>query len=275
MSDNTETQLKRLPRFKPRSGIAVMYASIRALFLRELQTRFGHYRLGYVWAFVEPALNVVFMLILFGAIAKKTLPGIDYTIFLINGVLPYYAFMRAVTQAIPAIESNRGLLNYRSVRPLDVVIARTFLEFVLYFICYIILSAILMWLGFSMSFSHIPELLFLWLSLIVFSLGMAGIMMVVGELSKEVGKLIGSASIIIYFMSGTIFPLHYIPEQYLKYFMWNPLAHLFELMRHAVSPGYSVVQGVSLGYFLICTTVLLFLGLLLNRALAERLLKSK
>ena len=275
MSDNSEFQLKRLPRFKPRGGIEVMYASIRALFLRELQTRFGHYRIGYVWALLEPALNVIFMLILFGAIVKRVLPGIDYTIFLLNGILPYFAFMRSVTQSIPAIEANRGLLSYRNVRPIDTVIARTGLEFVLYFVCYLLLSAVMLWLGFSISFSFIPSLLVYWLCLIILTLGMSSIMMVVGELSKEVGKLVASTSIILYFMSGAMFPLHFVPEQYLKYFMWNPLAHLFELMRHAVSPSYSVVSGTSFGYFLVCMIVVLFLGLLLNQSLSERLMKTK
>ena len=275
MSDNSEFQLKRLPRFKPRGGIEVMYASIRALFLRELQTRFGHYRIGYVWALLEPALNVIFMLILFGAIVKRVLPGIDYTIFLLNGILPYFAFMRSVTQSIPAIEANRGLLSYRNVRPIDTVIARTGLEFVLYFVCYLLLSAVMLWLGFSISFSFIPSLLVYWLCLIILTLGMSSIMMVVGELSKEIGKLVSSFSIILYFMSGAILPLHSVPEQYLKYFMWNPLAHLFELMRHAVSPSYSVVSGTSFGYFLVCMIVVLFLGLLLNQSLSERLMKTK
>lgn len=275
MSDNSEFQLKRLPRFKPRGGIEVMYASIRALFLRELQTRFGHYRIGYVWALLEPALNVIFMLILFGAIVKRVLPGIDYTIFLLNGILPYFAFMRSVTQSIPAIEANRGLLSYRNVRPIDTVIARTGLEFVLYFVCYLLLSAVMLWLGFSISFSFIPSLLVYWLCLIILTLGMSSIMMVVGELSKEIGKLVSSFSIILYFMSGAILPLHSVPEQYLNYFMWNPLAHLFELMRHAVSPSYSVVSGTSFGYFLVCMIVVLFLGLLLNQSLSERLMKTK
>lgn len=275
MSDDSELQLKRLPRFKPRGGIQVMLASIRALFLRELQTRFGHYRLGYVWAFLEPALNVIFMLILFGAIVKRVLPGIDYTVFLINGILPYFAFMRSVTQSIPAIEANRGLLSYRNVRPIDTVIARTGLEFVLYFVCYLLLSAVMLWIGFSISFSFIPTLLFYWLCLIGLTLGVASIMMVVGELSKEIGKLVSSVSIILYFMSGAMFPLHFVPEQYLKYIMWNPLAHLFELMRHAVSPSYSVVSGTSFGYFLVCMIVVLFLGLLLNQSLSERLMKTK
>ena len=38
--DEPTSSLKTLPRLKPRGGLRVMYAAIRALFLRELQTRF-------------------------------------------------------------------------------------------------------------------------------------------------------------------------------------------------------------------------------------------
>lgn len=275
MSENTEHQLQRLPRFKPRSGIQVMYASIRALFLRELQTRFGHYRIGYLWAILEPALNVVFMLILFGAIMKRTLPGIEYPIFLVNGILPFFMFMRSATQSISAIESNKGLLSYRSVKPIDTVIARTSLEALLYFFCYIIMTLILLWLGYEVSFSHLPALLFYWFLLYIFSIGFACIMMVVGELSPEIGKFISSIFVVFYFMSGVIFSLHIIPEQYLEYFLWNPIAHILELMRNAVSPDYGIINGVSLNYFIISLLIVLFLGLLLTQALNQRMIKTK
>lgn len=275
MSESSESTLKRLPRLKPRGGLQVMYASIRALFLRELQTRFGHYRLGYLWAFLEPALNVVFMLILFGAIAKRTLPGIEYSIFLINGILPFFVFMRSVTQSLSAIQSNQGLLSYRGVKPIDTVIARTSLETILYFFCYIILSLVMMWLGFEISFSAIPLLLSLWLLLYLFSIGFSCIMMVVGELSSEIGKFIKAIFIIVYFMSGAMIPLHIIPEKYLGFFLWNPIAHILELMRFAVSPSYVALKGVSMSYIMINTLVVVFVGLLLTVALSTKLVKSK
>ena len=271
----SETSLKRLPRFKPRTGLQVMYASIRALFLRELQTRFGHYRIGYVWALLEPTLNVIFMLILFGAIVKRTLPGIDYTVFLLNGILPYFVFMRSATQALSAIQSNQGLLSYRSVKPIDTVIARTTLESLLYFFCYIVLTLAVMWMGLQVSFSSIPMLLGLWLLLYLFSIGFACIMMVLGEFSAEIGKLIKAVFFVVYFMSGAMIPLHIIPEQYLGFFLWNPLAHLFEFMRSAVAPSYVVLNGASMSYILLSTLVLIFLGLLLNVAFSDKLVKTK
>lgn len=275
MSETSEHALKRLPRFKPRGGLQVMYASIRALFLREIQTRFGHYRVGYLWAFLEPALNVIFMLILMGGIMKRTLPGIEYTVFLLNGILPFFVFMRSSIQSLSAIQSNQGLLSYRSVQPIDTVIARTTLELVLYFICYLILSAILIWIGYEISFSAIPLLISLWFLLYAFSIGFSCIMMVIGELSEEVGKLIGAVFIIVYFMSGALIPLHVVPEKYHMFFLWNPVAHILELMRYAVSPTYVVVNGVSLTYIIISTLVVICIGLILTVAMGNRIMKSK
>lgn len=275
MSDDSEFQLKRLPRFKPRSGLVVMYASVRALFFRELQTRFGHYRIGYVWALLEPVLSVIFMLILFGAIVKRVLPGIEYPVFLINGILPFFVFRKSVTQALGAIEANAGLLSYRNVKPIDIIIARSGLEFLLYFVCYVFLSLVLVWIGYEISLSHIPYLLFCWLGLLLFSFGVASCFLVVGSWSREVNKVITPFFILLYFMSGALFPLHRVPEQYLVYFLWNPLAHLFELMRHSVAPSYSALPGVSMSYFLVCTIFVLFLGLALNQVFHERMLTRK
>ena len=68
-----QSQLKKLPRLKARGGLQVMHASIRALLLRELQTRFGQYRLGYLWVFLEPLLTIGVMVVLFGTVMQRTL----------------------------------------------------------------------------------------------------------------------------------------------------------------------------------------------------------
>ncbi|HAX2293506.1 TPA: ABC transporter permease, partial [Escherichia coli] len=49
-----------------RSGFEVQKAAVHALFLRELRTRFGKYRLGYLWAVLEPAAHLLIMLAIFG-----------------------------------------------------------------------------------------------------------------------------------------------------------------------------------------------------------------
>ena len=52
----------QLPPYRPikhRSGLKVMGAAFHALLMRELQTRFGGYRLGYLWAPIEVIFQVI------------------------------------------------------------------------------------------------------------------------------------------------------------------------------------------------------------------------
>ena len=264
----------RPERLKPRGGLAVQYAAIRALFLREFQTRFGHYRLGYLWAILEPALQVFFFLIIFGAIMKRAIPGMDYSLFLINGMLPFFMFMRSATRSLSAVESNTGLFSYRSVKPIDALIARTALESALYFAVYIIFSSILLLIGKEINFSHIPFLLLCWFLLFIFSIGFSLIMMVLGNLSEEIGKFIGAIFFIFYLASAIIYSVHIVPVQYQSYILWNPIVHCLESMRHAVSPTYPA-DHVSILYFIKSLIVILFLGLLLYRVSEKGMLKSK
>ncbi|MEB3767526.1 ABC transporter permease [Acinetobacter sp. MD2] len=266
---------KKLPRLKPRGGLKVMSAAIRALFLRELQTRFGQYRLGYLWVFLEPLFNIGIMVLLFGTVMKRTLPGIDYEIFLINGIIPFFMFRTGISQALSAAQSNQGLFSYRPVRPIDALLARSILELLLSFVTYVFFSAVILWFGYHMSFHAIPELLLYWVSLFIFMIGCSLVFMVVGDFSKEISKFLSVFFTVLYFLSGVLYSLHIIPVQYQQYLLWNPLIHIIELMRNAVSPSYPLVTGISLAYFWVWSIMVLFIGLLLYKRFERRMVKSK
>ncbi|ATO19227.1 polysialic acid transporter [Acinetobacter sp. LoGeW2-3] len=269
------SQLKKLPRLKARGGLAVMYASIRALMLRELQTRFGQYRLGYLWVFLEPLLTIGLMVLLFATIRHRVAPGIQYEVFLINGIIPFFMFRTGVTLAMSAAESNRGLFNYRPVKPIDALIARNILEFLLKITSYLFFSAALLWFGYTISFSSIPQLLGLWIILFILMMGCSLILLVVGDFSKEANKFISPLFFIFYLLSGVLYSIHIIPTQYQKYLLYNPLLHIFEHMRHAVAPTYQLVDGISLFYVFNWVVGTLLLGLLLYKRFERRMVKSK
>ena len=270
-----QSQLKKLPRLKARGGLQVMHASIRALLLRELQTRFGQYRLGYLWVFLEPLLTIGIMVVLFGTVMQRTLPGMDYSVFLINGIIPFFMFRTGVTLAISATESNRGLFSYRPVKPIDALLARNILEFLLKFTAYIAFTAAFVWFGYSISFEQIPQLLGYWSLLFIFMMACSLIFVVIGDFSKELNKFLSVFFLILYFLSGILYSIHIIPVEYREYLLYNPLIHIFELMRHAVAPSYSLVPGISLSYFIIWMIVSLFIGLLLYKRFERYMVKSK
>ena len=275
MTSPENIQLQKLPRLKPRRGLKVMSATIRALLLREIQTRFGQHRLGYLWVFLEPLFSIGIMVIIFGTVMQRILPGMDYVVFLINGMIPFFMFRTGITQAMSAVQSNKGLFSYRPVKPIDSVIARNILEFLLKFIAYIGFTLVFIWFGYQVSLEDIPTLLLYWGLLFIFMLACSLIFMVVADFSKEIEKFISIGFMIIYLLSGVLYSIHIIPVQYREYLLWNPLIHIFELMRHAVAPSYPIVQGISLTYFVLWIIGSLFIGLLLYKRFEIRMLKTK
>ena len=274
-SETSPTTLTKLPRLKPRSGLNVMYASIRALIFRELQTRFGQYRLGYLWVFLEPLFSIGIMVVLFGTIMRRTLPGMDYTVFLINGIIPFLMFRTGISQAMSAVRSNKGLFSYKPVKPIDALLARNFLELILKVIVYIAFSAALVWFGFNISFSYIPELIFYWFLLFLFTVSCSLIFMVVVDFSNEIEKFVSVLFLLLYLLSGILYSIHIIPAQYREYLLWNPLIHIIEHMRHAVAPAYVLVPGISLTYFLAWLMFTTFIGLLLYKRFEKQMVMSR
>ena len=51
-----------------RSGFEVQKVTVEALFLREIRTRFGKFRLGDLWAILEPSAHLLILLGIFGYI---------------------------------------------------------------------------------------------------------------------------------------------------------------------------------------------------------------
>ena len=125
-----------------RSGFEVQKVTVEALFLREIRTRFGKFRLGYLWAILEPSAHLLILLGIFGYIMHRTMPDISFPVFLLNGLIPFFIFSSISNRSVGAIEANLGLFNYRPVKPIDTIIARALLETLIYVAVYILLMLI-------------------------------------------------------------------------------------------------------------------------------------
>lgn len=256
-----------------RSGSEVQQAAVKALFLREIRTRFGKYRLGYLWAILEPTAHLLIMMGTFGYIMHRTMPDISFPVFLLNGIIPYFLFSNISTRSIGAIEANQGLFNYRPIKPIDTIISRAVLETLIYTMVYVTLMTIVSLSGGFFSIINLLQLITTWILLVLFSGGIGLIFMVVGKTFPEMQKFLPILLRPFYFISCIMFPLHTVPKEYWPYLLWNPVVHIVELSREAVMPGY-ISQGVSLEYLAFCTLVILFVGLALYRNREEAMLTS-
>ena len=100
-----------------------------ALFMRELQTRWGRRNLGFAWVFCEPLVFGVPVLTLWYLIRPKFAEdGLPMFPFLWSGYMGILIFRHVTALAMYVVRFNAALLYHRNITPLDIFIGRCGLE---------------------------------------------------------------------------------------------------------------------------------------------------
>lgn len=242
--------------------------------LREMHTRFGKLNVGYIWAIVDPAAQVVMMTAVLGFAASMVMPGVAFPVFVATGILPYGMFRTIIAQNMAAVDANRGLFGYRQVKPFDTFVARTTLELVIHLITFLVLIGSIYWLGWDVR-AHDPLMFILTaLLLAIFSFSLSVLFTVLASFIRELKKIIPLALTPLFFLSGVFYPMKLIPEKYLPLLIWNPLLHFIELLRESYFESYPKSDQVSVLYTVFITLGTTFLALACYRANRLRLLAA-
>jgi capsular polysaccharide transport system permease protein len=246
---------------------------IFAVFVRELNTRFGRYRLGYLWAILEP-LAIVGVLsgvrMIFG---RADIAGLPFPVFFASGIIPYLVFSHILNSSLHAVESNLGLFNYQRVKPFDVFVARALLELLIGLGTAAIIFPGLYYLGFTFVWNDVLQVTAVVVCLFLFSSGIGLALCIVGPLWHESKKIVPVLIRPLFFVSGIFFPANALPEAIRGCALLNPLLHVSELIRGAMFVDYQSQEG-SLFYVLCWAGASLFLGLCVYRIFKVKVVTS-
>lgn len=254
-----------------RSSAQVAIAVWRAMFFREAVARLAVSRGAWVWALFEPVAHVAMMMLMFSTLRDRSLPGVEFALFLGIGVLGFHMFKGIAQRCIGAIESGKSMFTYRQVRPVDVGLVRCALEGVVQLVAALVLMLGVYLAGFDVipvdPLMFLTALFLLWL----FGTGF-GLMLSVGScLVPEIGRVMGVAFTPLYMTSGVFFRPEMAPPEYRDYLLLNPLVHGLESLRGAMFPAYHPYPDINLAYLAAAGVVVVFLGLALQVRFAQRL----
>ncbi|MEO3470235.1 ABC transporter permease [Roseomonas sp. CAU 1739] len=202
---------------------------IGALIIREMHTRFGRHRLGYLWVFFEP-------LLLGGMIAvihsfRGSGDGARNTFeFFSIGYVMFFAFRGIINRSSATISANRGLLYHRQVTLPDLFYARHIIEGIACTGVMTIFTLVGIVMDGEVPDSPMKMLCALGLMVLVAQ----GVALVVGALTSEwegIDRLVHAMSYLMLPFSGLFFMVEWLPEWMQEIVLWVPTVHLFELLR--------------------------------------------
>ena len=221
-----------------RSAWRTQSSVVWALYVREIRTRFGKYRLGLVWALIEPSAMIFLKAAIFGFVLQVTIPSIPYLIFLAAGFIPFRFFTALLTRSANAITANQGLLVYRQVRPIDPFLARLLQESLVFVLVSAMFLIVAVFMGTPPRIGHPMMILISLASLVMIATGLGIFLGVLTHSHGELEKIIPLISQPLLFISCVLFPLSRVPSNYEHLFLWNPLVVIFEGFRKGLYPNY-------------------------------------
>lgn len=261
-----------LPR--KRNAWEIQRAVLFALVLREMRQRVGGQWIGAVWTVFEPLAHTVVLLLITTFLRGTRMPGIEYPVFLVTGLIPYFFFQHLTIRQMDGIEANRGVFAYRQVKPLDILLARSAVETMMNLIVYALTLGALAVLGFHVLPTYPLELMIVHLLIAYFGVSMGILFAVLAYGRPRLKTFIRLSFLPLYFITGVIFPVQRLPRDILDWLLLNPLLHLIELSRHGFIPQFQPVDGVSLLYPAGVALAVSVLALALYQAERSRLLAS-
>ncbi len=201
---------------------------IGALIIREMHTRFGRHRFGYIWLFFEPLLLGVMIAIIHHTRGADTIRA-NFEFFAIGYIL-FFKFRGIVNRAPGTINASRGLLYHRQVTLPDLFYARHIIESIA---CTGVM-AIFTIAAVAMGGEYPDSIVTMLSAMMLMFLLAQGLALVVGAATAEwdgLERFVHAVSYLTLPFSGLFFMVEWLPAWMQEAVLWVPTVHIFELLR--------------------------------------------
>ncbi|PVH27273.1 ABC transporter permease [Pararhodobacter oceanensis] len=221
-----------------RRPIVINAHVIWALMLRESRMAFGTSHWGYLWAVLQPAVTLSFLIIIFVLIGRGAPFGESLGLFFATSLLCQEYFNKLSVSLMRSFSSNKSLFAYPPVQTTDTVIARLLLVSSVHVLVGALFYTSLYLTGYG-AIPWRPELVILAFVMIgLFGLGIGMINAVIYSFFsswQHFEKLFGRP---LLFMSGTFYVPSMLPPEAISIIKWNPIIHMVEINRMGFYADY-------------------------------------
>jgi capsular polysaccharide transport system permease protein len=217
-----------------------------ALFLREMQTRWGRRNLGFAWLFAEPLVFAFPVLFIWSRIRAPIEHGIPMVVLTWTGYMGILIFRHITNRSLHIIRYNTAVLYHSAVTPLDLVAAVIGLE-AIGNLASVAFSLVILYVAGAFNWpADLPLMVAGFLYMTWWSLTIALLMAGLSERSEIVLHIWQVASYIYIILCGFMFMAGWLPPSVRGYaLLLDPPLHCYEMIRagfmgEAITTYYSI-----------------------------------
>lgn len=241
------------------------YRDLFSMFVkRDIITQYKQTILGPLWFFIQPALNTIIFMVVFGGIAKISTDGLPDALFYMIGIVSWNYFSDCLNKTSSTFTTNQAIFGKvyfpRLIVPLSTVtsnLVRLGIQFLLFIAIYVYYVLIGTNIAPNIYALLIPVLI---LMLAGLALGFGIIISSMTTKYRDLTILFTFVVQLWQYATPIIYPLSSIPEQYRWIVIVNPVTSIVETLKFATM-GVGSFSWMQLGYSFGFMVVLLAVGI--------------
>lgn len=254
---------------KPATGFeAIDFAELKRyrdlfyfLVLRDIKVLYAQTILGFAWAILNPAVQIILFTVIFGKVANVPTEGIPYFLFSTAAIIPWTYMSEATIHSSQSLVSEQGMLGKiyfpRVIYPLTPILSKL-VDFAI---------SLLLLIGVLLYYRVTPtwNMLFLPVFFVYMMLIPAGIGMWLSSLAIRFRDVKFAMSFIIRLLIYTapvLYSASTIPQDYRMLYSLNPIVGIIEGYRACLLgtaiPWEYIIPGMVTGIILALTGAVYF-----------------
>ncbi|MFT6828208.1 MAG: lipopolysaccharide transport system permease protein [Bacteroidia bacterium] len=239
---------------------------------RDFRVRYAQTYLGFIWAFIQPALTLIIFTLVFGKAAKVDTGEIPYPVFAIVGMSAWSYFAFVMSQSGNSIIGAQGMIKKIYFPRLVIPLSKSLVGLIDFGITLCFLVAIMLYYGQGISSSIVLFPLFLLVNLFA-ALGVGIWLSALTVRYRDFQHIIPFAVQFGLYATPIAYPsslvVHSLPDWIVALYYLNPMAGVVEGYRLSILGIGEIDQFSYLSFFVV---VLLFVSSLYYFKRVERVM---
>jgi capsular polysaccharide transport system permease protein len=250
---------------------ATRWRVIGAVIRRDIRTRFGHTRIGYAWAILEPIGHLLTLGMVFYALNHSPPPlGTNLFLYYITGLVPFLMFGHVSHDMMGAAEGGNAMLQLPIVRRTDLIVAHALRQFATELIVGIVIFGTAALLGLQGMPADPPAAAAGAILLGLLGLGIGSVNVVLSSFFPSYETFYAAVIRLLYFGSGIYYSPITMPDMVRDWLVWNPVLQGIDLFRSGFFSQYHP-HWLNVPYLLAWIVGSIGLGFSAERALRRHL----
>ncbi len=190
--------------------------------------------LGILWAFIQPLATIlIFWFVFQVGFKSRPVDNFPFILWLITGILPWFFFADALTNATNAIIANSYLVKKIVFRVSLLPIIPIFSSLIVHLFFILFMFGMFLYYGYMPNIYWLQVFYYLF-AMIVLLLGLSWITSSVVVFFRDMGQIIAMLIQFGFWLTPIFWSIHMIPEKYHWIIKLNPMVYLIEGYRDSM-----------------------------------------